>query len=503
MRKILSNKKRSARHLSLVIAFLLLFISSRVFAYANAPDINQDTCVDASDVSLLKAVFRVVSPSYGDSNGDGKVTSIDLAKMMASWTPSCTPATASVLQYAYQGDWDSSSAPYIASHYGLIITKEDTAGITQMRQAATAAGKDPLIVHYFKFAGEHGPLSDPAQTASYWSAYTQSRWRGPSTTQETYIRAGNNWYYADLGDDTKRANFLSIVTSPSYSDSLYSFFHNQDIDGFFFDNSSLLTAGDVYEKTESGTTISSGDALINSLVPYGTNKEPYWNGKYNFIDGVKKANGMAGVKIFANNYYNKTNFTTLLPGHDQLEFLQVADGIMRESAFWEEVSAGSSWRPLFGDKAALTIQKLSQAALDKKIILYNYGPLTDTQARLYSLGGSLMITKGNVVHFYGPTLGTPYTYPEYTAIQELGSPTGNYVQNGNIFTRDFQNGKVVMNVDTTATASYTIPAGTWTKLTVSGGGAWNGPAGTFSWDAVAAGSVQTITNPGALILKKP
>lgn len=77
-----------------VIATILAGLFPRGFSnaasIADLSDLNLDSCVNVSDFDMFRNVFGATT-GQADINGDGHIDAKDMAYIMSTWTPTCTP----------------------------------------------------------------------------------------------------------------------------------------------------------------------------------------------------------------------------------------------------------------------------------------------------------------------------------------------------------------------------------------------------------------------------
>lgn len=482
----------------LLLVGIVFFASSHISHAAGSPDLNADGCVDSLDYQTFVTYFNTGNVA-GDITADSKVDAKDLAVIMKNWQTSCTSTTSTTLKTVWQngdfGGFTDADYTFLATHYDIVIIHLDTTaydgtgkpnayqgtGVATLRAKINQLGTGTKILQYFKFAGTHTAASDPNQTPPYASNFLSQNLAWSNASGVNYTDAGNHWTYAALQNSTVVSSYAALIIPYLKTQMQY-----YAIDGFFFDNARLL-----------------GSSETAPTQPTDYSPLALWIGKYNLITALRQDPVLANATFVANNFWNKSSFSTDVPSHDRMEFVQqkgavtpVVDGITAEEAFWN--SGGNV--PQLQDKESITLDAFINLPSNKIAIVNDYPALTNTSARIYHLAGSLIINNGNTHTLYG-TLGAKSYLPEYDLDLGVAQPVSKPSQY--VYIRNFANGVAIINAANSGGASANVNlGGSFVQLTgFTGSGTWS-DIGTMTWSTTPVTSV-TVAPGQAFVFKKP
>lgn len=350
---------------------------------------------------------------------------------------------------------------YVANVHDMQIFN----GIGQSKiNAVKAANPSATIYNYQKVAGLHGP--DPIVPAGDpgWSS-VQSQdllWYGPSGSAVTQTQ--NLWYYIDIINPTKRAAWVPILVANIKAQLALGY------TGIFFDNACVI------------------DPSLITEFPSSYTDSAYVQAVSEVLKAVQAQ--LPGVKIVINSYMGAA-----ASGNRGPELLANSDTL-----FFEGFSMKASTK-FFSDRARYMQQISDFAAIvasGKSAVAMDYAPAADAQRRMWSLASYLLVNSPRSYHYYAGTdvSSELQSYPEDTL--DIGAATTDIVdRTDKLVTRAYAGGTVVVNPDT-ASHTYTMGAGSWQQMVLSGGGAY--PAtGSITWTAMAGTSVTLAPNTAVIV----
>ena len=350
---------------------------------------------------------------------------------------------------------------YVANVHDMQIFN----GIGQSKiNAVKAANPSTTIYTYQKVAGIHGP--DPIVPAGDpgWSSVQAQDlvWYGPSGKAVTQTQ--NLWYYIDIINATKRAAWVPILVSNIKAQLALGY------TGVFFDNADVI------------------DPSLITEYPASYTDSAYYQAVGEVLKAVQAQ--LPGVKIVINSYMGAA-----ASGNRGPELLAHSDTL-----FFEGFSMKASTK-FFSDRARYMQQISDFAAIvasGKSAVAMDYAPAADAQRRMWSLASYLLVNSPRSYHYYAGTdvSSELQSYPEDTL--DIGVATSDIVDRADkLVTRAYAGGTVVVNPDT-ATHTYTMGAGSWQQMVVSGGGAYPA-AGSITWTAMGGTSVALAPNTAVIV----
>ena len=186
-----------------------------------------------------------------------------------------------------------------------------------------------------------------------------------------------------------------------------------------------------------------------------------------YSDEVWKENTYSALDFVKSNLIDKTVvFNGLHEENGAEKSLDVVDGGM-----WE-VFAFRRGENYVGEETLKGVLDLVNKNKNKVIILVSKkkGLTLDVDARMFVLSSYLLVSDDNVVLAMEDldynTLNVFY-YPEYEV--DLGNPLGDYYVEGDIYLRDFEKGKVLVNLDSENSYFYSLDEN-YEKVVPVGGG---------------------------------
>jgi len=350
---------------------------------------------------------------------------------------------------------------YVANVHDMQIFN----GIGQSKiNAVKAANPAATIYTYQKVAGLHGP--DPIVPAGDpgWSS-VQSQdlvWYGPSGAAVTQTQ--NLWYYIDIINPAKRAAWIPILVANIRSQLALGY------TGIFFDNACVI------------------DPSLITEFPSSYTDSAYVQAVSEVLEAVQAQ--LPGVKIVINSYMGAA-----ASGNRGPELLANSDTL-----FFEGFSMKASTK-FFSDRARYMQQISDFAAIvasGKSAVAMDYAPAADAQRRMWSLASYLLVNSPRSYHYYAGTdvSSELQSYPEDTL--DIGVATSDIVDRADkLVTRAYAGGTVVVNPDLVS-HTYTMGAGSWQQMVLSGGGAYPA-AGSITWTAMSGTAVSLAPNTAVIV----
>ncbi|MBK7973815.1 MAG: hypothetical protein IPK07_11290 [Deltaproteobacteria bacterium] len=337
-------------------------------------------------------------------------------------------------------------------------------GIGQSKiNAVKAANPSATIYTYQKVAGLHGP--DPIVPAGDpgWSSVQAQNllWYGPSGAAVTQTQ--NLWYYIDIINPTKRAAWIPILVANIRSQLALGY------TGIFFDNACVI------------------DPSLITEFPSNYTDSAYVQAVSEVLKSVQTQ--LPGVKIVINSYMGAA-----ASGNRGPELLANSDAL-----FFEGFSMKASTK-FFSDRARYMQQITDFAAVvasGKSAVAMDYAPAADAQRRMWSLASYLLVNSPRSYHYYAGTdvSSELQSYPEDTL--DIGVATSDIIDRADkLVTRAYAGATVVVNPDT-ANHTYTMGAGSWQQMVLSGGGAYPA-AGSITWTTMNGTSVSLAPNTAVI-----
>lgn len=505
--------------LSLLIVFIVAFAAMPLHAESSS-DLNQDGCVDAADLNIVSSVFKQPNTTMGDISGDGVVDVDDMSFVMRDWDEDCVPTVGSSKMNLY-GDVSFEKDDPNQPGPGISDAQLDfTANRYDMMQIGFSKGHlkrikdfnaELLALRYMNGTQAPKPCKnqDPAQCDE----------NDPENWDPIYVCAANHnpqlfWihesgekvietefqnYLIDIQDPVKRDGWVGCIIE-NLNDNMLFVGQNPEYeyDGVMFD------IFKVYDPANQNNNISPG--LPGQSAQSPIDRETYYLALNNILSQVDDAYPDKTIIV---NSMGKNEVADI--GYSGLELLDSgADGLMEES-YALRAGSGLRWgkedyleRIAFFNSAShrgshnITIQNDDRKYSDSSLAFPNriFSAATyflySTDASYYSYNNS---------HLFG---AAPQHYPEWDL--DIGAPQGEYqieqsVDGHDIVTRDFQNGKIIVNPDPNVDVTVNIGTNQYQSAFFSGGGHWlNDAEGTITWQDVN-GQIE-LTDVDVLILKK-
>ncbi len=427
------------------------------------------TAVDSSDLDqLVVAVTKYVADAPPPPAPEPEPTPTPTPEPTPTPTPEPTPTptpgeTVQGVRTVFKGSFSNTTdqVNYVAKVHDMQIFN----GIGQSKiNAVKAANPSATIYNYQKIGGLHGP--DPIVPAGDpgWSSVQSQNllWYGPSGSAVTQTQ--NLWYYIDIINPTKRAAWVPILVANIKAQLALGY------TGIFFDNACII------------------DPSLITEFPSNYTDSAYVQAVSEVLKAVQAQ--LPGVKIVINSYMGAA-----ASGNRGPELLANSDTL-----FFEGFSMKASTK-FFSDRARYMQQIGDFAAIvasGKSAVAMDYAPAADAQRRMWSLASYLLVNSPRSYHYYAGTdvSSELQSYPEDTL--DIGAATSDIVDRADkLVTRAYAGGTVVVNPDT-ASHTYTMGAGSWQQMVLSGGGAY--PAtGSISWTAMSGTSVTLAPNTAVIV----
>jgi len=349
----------------------------------------------------------------------------ETVQSVASITQPETIVSSGVIEYSPAGperiekricayvSFNDSTASFVASHFDLVIADLDTVTIDQIK----TLNPDIIILGYRDVMAMHTYYSDWAEVNSH------EDWFLHDVNGSRLIRNSWGWYAMDVGNSGWRSHYAEYVKNKLQS---------HPFDGVFAD--------DVWE------TLPAGDGWNPWTVPIQNVpveiKQRWYNDMLGMIRFVKES---IGGKLLIVNTSNNGDFVNACDGKNEEEFVHPS---------WYAPDDFSDAYIRWKDKVD-SLKNISQSG---KYYLASSGtviPDNPTQADLekahgimtYCLASYLLGVKGGNGNFGFNDInskdGSRGYYSEFDV--PLGYPINDYYSIGNIYARDFLNGKVLVN----------------------------------------------------------
>ena len=383
----------------------------------------------------------------------------------------------------YPGSWTkggiltpSNDAQALARLYSHLILGPGlgTNSIEEIYRAAAAQSLPLRVLAYMKSVGLHPTSSGRSNDQIFGydallSAGVIARQTYPSGTivENTF----NHWHYVDMVN-AGGASHLNLWKQNRVDLFAWIQANTHATEGVYNDNSSVMILGG----SNSFTTPAAGPAGYSD------------RGWYDAVTAVLTAERAAyPTKLIAANSYAGWSTDPTMRG---LEFLANIDILVFEGFSWKTDGTSS---PAFYDPTRYRQQvadatKALRSFNGKVVFLIDDFLSTAVDRRMFRLGTWLLIWDGSNGLKEVPRVPDTATDVDYCVEHDvvpdhLGRPIGDPVDLGDVIYRDYENGRVWVNPDTSA-HNITVPAG-WTKAVILGGTAYNDSSAAVTWSPVS------------------
>ena len=321
--------------------------------------------------------------------------------------------------------------------------------------AANAVGNAIKIFPYYNSTYWNSTHNVPNVRNEGWGSYASS------FNTDWYLKDTDGKFITRKGDDARYVMDLSNPNYQAYAISTANdwILKNPSFAGVKFDSSDLLDGNYVDRRMnnndKNGRTwnqILCGQSYISNT---NCDKVNAWNDGLLYILGsVKKTFNAQGKEVYANGVSPSE-----IHGNDRnIGILKAVDGVQNEAFCYNVNDDGTkSNKPLLTAPGILPVGDInlmiSLASQNKKIFEITSSRNNKEALKLapYCLGGFLMGWQpGYSVWSYQTNYDDQFLngFPEIAEQNlNLGNPTEQYIQKGNLLTRNFENGFVVENID--------------------------------------------------------
>lgn len=380
----------------------------------------------------------------------------------------------------------STESKFLAANYSLIVLGFGTGQtrIDELYAAGSQMGAAVRAVRYMKSVGIHDPGDgSPSDAAFGWTTIVgppdlraRLSYPGGTIIQNTF--ASPPWYYVDI------FNQSSATARATWTAQLAALIANlqstRATEGYYLDDTAVLLSS----YTTSG------------LFPLGFSESAWYGAVGNIIASLRTSYPTS--KAYANGYVGYP-----AAGHRGIEYLDNLDGIFAEGFSWKDdgTSTPPFWTPArYRQQVADGATALAWKGGRAFIMIDDYVS-TDTTRRTFRLATYLLVSDGSgLLKEFSRVANTDsdLDYPlEFDGpVDQLGLPNSAVADSGTILSRTYTHGFVAVNPDT-ASHVVSLPTGTWSRLTMAGGTAWNDGTALMTWTSI--GSSVTLAANTALV----
>lgn len=338
---------------------------------------------------------------------------------------------------AFPGDPEASEKiAWIAAHHDVVVTR---AALPREIRRLKSHRPDLLVLQYLNIKGVHQnyPLDRP-----FYEAVRKANLFWPTSGGELVRNKYYNWFMVDIRDPQWPQALIEVLTS---GDARYNV---AGYDGLMFDDTMIA-----WSPAMTGTP--DGYTPAVAYRAFGTT-----------LSAVHKRFPQKTI-VFNGYRYQEAAGDRSKPMNG-IDLLRFADGISFET-FTRRLNGRDYTKQRIRDQ--IHDFRHATTALNRKAFFIDAGKHDDAEKRLMSLATYLLLANRNTYYKYVATdIESPLqTFPEYHL--DMGQPLSDFSETDAVFTREFENGLVIVNL---ATRSYYWAArGGFLRLDVSGGGERN------------------------------
>lgn len=386
--------------------------------------------------------------------------------------------------------WARSPSPEptaIAELYSLLIVGAGTGTgkVNEVKTACQTAGLTFRAAWYQKAPGVHDDAlvtNTPDLTFGFQSMKSQGvlalRSCGDGTSYVRNSYSNPRWYYTQVSGSCNAgapaiwlANQLALAASMRARVRMH----------VYLDNVGILLS-----------------SFSEEGLPAGYTDAGWWAGIVNHVAGIR-AGTPSDLEVYVNVYVGTSgvDFTDVLPH---------VTGVFLEGASWKDNQTGAP-------DYFTAVRYRSQISMIRTMLAYGGGRVvvmiedftsTAYDRRIFRLATFLLCWDGtaNLKEFsrvHDTNSDIDYCVEYDQPVTDLGAPVGTVQDDGNILSRQYQNGWIFTNPDDTS-HTLTIPAGSWLALGLVGGTAYNDATKGVAWSPISAGPM-ALSPHTAVVLK--
>ncbi len=322
---------------------------------------------------------------------------------------------------------------WIANNVDLIVT---SSGENTIDNFKSFSSEIPILI-YIKAKGIHSSYP-------YFNYSIENNLLWKDIEGNLIIDLNYGWYLADFRNQLYSEILIDLLEEPlSY------------YDGIMLDEASLMWLPSL------------------SGIPANLDRFEEYQAYHNILRNIKE-NYPEKIIVF-NGYCHWVALNETLKDLTGIDFLDVSDAISFET-FTNKFNGNT-----YGSERIIRhIHDFVNITdnLDKNAAFIDFGLSDDYKTRMSSLATYLLVQNKNSYYLY--TSGTEYIepYPEYKL--DIGTPLKKYIQQGMIFSREYEGATTILNLDS---KDYTVSNEFSEQLKIEGGGSFENK-GTINWELI-------------------